>query len=75
MKRAKRDMEIILMVFLKEILFEAIWLFSNKNGMVYSSLCICSQVLFLILLNKRDQEVHENFISCFFEKKNSFGAI
>ena len=30
MKGAKRDMEIILMVFLKEILFGAIWLFWNK---------------------------------------------
>ena len=27
----------------------------------------------LILQNKRDQEVHENFISCFFEKKSHLG--
>ena len=36
MKGAKRDMGIILMVFLKEILFRAIWSFWNKNGMVSS---------------------------------------
>ena len=36
MKRAKRDMGIILMVFLKEILFRAIWSFWNKNGIVSS---------------------------------------
>ena len=36
MKGAKRDMEIILLVFLKEILFRAIWSFFNKNGMASS---------------------------------------
>ena len=66
MKEAKREMEIMLMVFLKEILFRAIWLFWNKNGMVLLT-------FLLILLNKRDQKVHENFISCFFEKKSHLG--
>ena len=37
-KGSKRDMEIILMVFLKEILFRGIWSFWNKNRMVSSSL-------------------------------------
>ena len=73
MKGAKRDMEIILMFFLKEILFRAIWLFWKKNGMVSSSLWICSQIFLLILLNKRDQEVDKNFISCFL-RKNLFWA-
>ena len=36
MKGAKGDMEIILMVFLKEILFIAIWSFWNKNGLASS---------------------------------------
>ena len=36
MKGAKRDMGIILMVFRKEILFKAIWLFWNKNRIVPS---------------------------------------
>ena len=57
MKGAKREMEILLMAFLKEILFRAIWSFWNKNGMVSLS----------ILHNKRDQEVHENFICCFWK--------
>ena len=32
LKRAKRDMEIISVVFLKKVLFEAVWLFWPKNG-------------------------------------------
>ena len=68
MKGAKRDMKIILMFFLKEILFRAIWSFWNKNGMVSSSLWIWSQVFLLILLKKRNQEVHEIFFSCFLRK-------
>ena len=59
------------------IVSRAIWLFWNKNGMVSSSLWLCSQLyensfscflrqLFLsILLKKRDQELYENFFSCF----------
>ena len=70
MKEVKRDMEIILMVF------------SEKNLIVFKSNLVileqkCYGVLFilnllsgflLILLNKRDQEVHENFFSCFLRK-------
>ena len=68
------------MVFLKEILFRAIWSFWNKNGMTFSQLWICYQGVFkLILHNKRDQEVHENFISCFLRKKkihmDQFGGV
>ena len=33
-----------------------------------SSLSICCQVFFSILLNKWGEEVHENFISCFMRK-------
>ena len=73
MKGAKRDMGIILMVFLKEILFRAIWSFWNKNGMVSSSLWICSQIFLLILLNKRD--LHENFNSCFLRKNLVWGNL
>ena len=68
MKEAKRDMGIILMVFWKEVLFRAIRLFGNKNSMTSSYLWICSQVFLLILHNKRDHEVHENFIICFLRK-------
>ena len=57
------------------IVFRAIWSFWNKNGMVSSSLWICSQIFLLILLNKRDQEVHENFISCFLRKNLIWGNL
>ena len=50
------------------IVFKAIWSFWNKNGMASSSLWICSQVFLLILLKKRDQELHENFFSGFLRK-------
>ena len=50
------------------IVFRAIWSFWNKNGMVSSSLWIWSQVFLLILLKKRNQEVHEIFFSCFLRK-------
>ena len=56
------------------IIFRAIWPFWNKNGMVSSSLWICSQGFLLILLKKGDQEVKENFFSCFL-RKISFRAI
>ena len=36
---------------------------------------ICSQVFLLILLNKRDREVHENFISCFLRKNLIWGNL
>ena len=68
MKEAKRDMGIILMVFWKEVLFRAIWLFGNKNSMTSSYLWVCSQVFLLILHNKRDHEVHENFTILFLRK-------
>ena len=75
MKGTKKGMEIILMVFLKEILFRAVWSFVQK--MVW-----CPQnfgyavflhfFIFIILHNNRDQEVHENFISCFLRKNLSW---
>ena len=55
------------------IVFRAIWSFWNKNGMVSSSLWICSQIFLLILLNKRD--LHENFNSCFLRKNLVWGNL
>ena len=57
------------------IVFKAIWSFWNKNGMASSSLWICSQVFLLILLKKREQEVHENFFSCFLWKNLFWGKL
>ena len=54
MKGAKRHMDIILMVYVNSVLL---------------TLNLLSAFL-LILHNKRDQEVHENFISCFLRKKS-----
>ena len=71
MKGAKRDMEIILMVFL-------------KKNLIQGNLVILAQkwnVITLDLLSgffnkhNRGQEVHKNFISCSLRKKISFGAI
>ena len=70
MEGAERDMEIILMVFLKK----------KKKKSYLDNLVILTQKwyvrvtfyllpgFFLILDTKRDQEVHENF-SCFSRKK------
>ena len=66
-------MEIIIIDFLKEILLWAIWSFWNRNAMASCWLWICPQVFLLILHNKKEQEAHENFISCFFEKKSHLG--
>ena len=59
MKGAKRDMEIILMVFLKEILFRAIWSLWDKNVMVlvwlfefYNLLCMVVVVSFRLTVVK-----------------------
>ena len=57
------------------IAFRAIWSFWNKGGMVSSSLWICSQVFLLILLNEKDQEVYENFFSCFLRKTLIWGNL
>ena len=57
------------------IVFRAIWSFWNKNGLVSSSLWICSQVFLLILLKERDEEVHENFFSCFLRKNLFWGNL
>ena len=57
------------------IVFRAIWSFWNKNGMVSSSLWIWSQVFLLILLKKRNQEVHEIFFSCFLRKNFFWGNL
>ena len=73
MKGAERDMEVILMVFLKKILFGAIWSFGpnmvrpHKFGSALS--------FFLILHNKKGQEVHESFISCFSRKNLIWGHL
>ena len=55
------------------IVFRAIWSFWNENGMVSSSLWICSQVFLLVLLKKRNQEVHEISFSCFLRKNFFWG--
>ena len=57
------------------IVFRAIWSFWNKNGLVSSSLWICSQVFLLILLKEGDEEVHENFFSCFLRKNLFWGNL
>ena len=75
MKGAKGDMEIILMFFLKDILFGAVWSFWPKNCMMSSKFWICSQVFLLPLHNKNDQLVHKNIISLFFKKKSHMGQI
>ena len=57
------------------IVFRAILSFWNKGGMVSSSLWVCSQVFSLILLSKKDQEVHEKFFSCFLRKTLIWGNL
>ena len=77
MKGAKSDMEIILIVFLKEIL-----LYSEQFGHFGTKIVCCSlhvesalRFFLLILLKKRDQEVHENFFSCFLRKNIFWGKL
>ena len=73
MKGAKRDMEIILMIFFeKKSYLEQFGHFGPK--MVCRHNFGSALSFFLILPNKMGQEVHENFISCFLEKI-SFGVI
>ena len=61
MKEAKRDMEIILMVFLKKFYLEQLGHFGRKMVRPHN---FESAVTFF-LHNKRSQEVHETFIGCF----------
>ena len=73
-KGAKRDMEIILMVFLKEKL---IW---DNLVILAQKLCILItldllQVFFKILHNERGWEVHKSFISCFSRKNFIWGNL
>ena len=67
MKGAKRDMEIILMVFLeKKFNLGQFGHFGPK--MVHPHNFGSASDFFLILHSARGQEVHENFISCFLRK-------
>ena len=59
MKGAKRDMDFILMVFMKKISFGANGPFWPKDGMP-SKLWIRAIDFFEILHNERGQEIHEN---------------
>ena len=73
MKEAKKYMEIILMVFLKNSHLGQMGYFGSKNGLS-SKLWINSEDCFEILLNERDQVVHGAYINGFLEKKFSFGT-
>ena len=75
MKGAKRVMEIILMVFLKKILFGAIGHFGSKMVRPHIFRSVLRFFIFLILHNKRDQEIHENFIRCFLRKNLIWGNL
>ena len=66
-KGAKKNMEIILMVFLEKDPIQGSFVILAQKWYVIITFWICSQV-FLILQNKRGQGLHENFIS-FFAKK------
>ena len=70
-------MKIILMVFLKEIL-----LYSEQFGRFETKMVQCRfhfesalRFFLLILLKKRDQEVHENVFSCFLRKNLFWGNL
>ena len=70
MKRAKWDMEIILIVFLKK----SLWQFGPFGPKMVRSHNFGSALsFFLILYNKRGQEVHE-IVLVFFREKISFGT-
>ena len=66
-KGAKKNMEIILMVFLEKDPIQGSFVILTQKWYVIITFWICSQV-FLILQNKRGQGLHENFIR-FFAKK------
>ena len=66
--------EIILMDFLKEIYSEQFCHFGKKWYGHLITLDLLSG-FFMILHNKRDQEVHENFVSCFLRKSLIWGNL
>ena len=66
MERAKRDMETILMVFQKNLIWGNLVILTQK-WYILITLDLLS-VFFLILHNKRVQEVHENFVRYFLRK-------
>ena len=70
MKGAKRDMEIILMVFLKKNLIQGNLVILAQKWNVVITLDLLSG-----FFNKhnRGQEVHKNFISCSLRKKSPLG--
>ena len=61
MKEAKRDMEIILMVFLKKSYLEQLGHLGRKMVRPHNF----ESALTFFLHNKRGQDVHETFIGCF----------
>ena len=66
MKGTKRDMEIILVVFLKETLY-----YSEQFGHFGRKILWCPLLRFFIDFTqkkKRDQDVHQKFFSCFLRK-------
>ena len=72
MKGAKRDMKIVLMVFLKEILLYSGQFGHSGTKMVWWPLHFESALRFFVdFTQKRDQEVHENVFS-YFLRKNLF---
>ena len=72
MKGVKTDMEIVLIVVLRKSYSGQFGHFGSK--IVRPHKCGSALRVFLILENKRGQEVYENFISRF-SKKFSIGAI
>ena len=73
MKGAKRDMEIILMVFLKKIFWGNLVILAQK-WCVLITLDLLEGFL-KILDSERGKEVSENFISCFSRKNLSWGNL
>ena len=74
MKEAKKYMEIILMVFLKNSHLGQMGYFESKNGLS-SKLWINSEDCFEILLNETDQVVHGAYINGFLEKNSHLGQM
>ena len=69
---AKRDIEIILMAFLKKNLIRGNLVILAQKWWVLITLDLFS-VFFKILHGKRGQKIHEHFISCFSRKNLIWG--
>ena len=66
--KTKSYIKVILVVFLKKIIFRELGHFGSKNATLHYYNSVSAVKIFLILHNQRDEEVHQNYMIGFSRK-------